>query len=184
MRTTSHNSIGAFCAFLVLGTACFSQESTPPSGAYSYLEAEFPELKPVGELPGSMEWTFQDGPDFYVYRAVSKENSLLGLGFYFGYFPSPHHPDFTESQPGEVAGAVIAWRTGLVESDGSTLLLREAIFDYPPHGDPARVSNPLQIHVWANADSEAGMNSLVLALRKLSFEELNSRSDHLKDDVQ
>jgi len=176
-----------FLILIVLFSAgCERHESAPVEGQRLYLLVDFPELRPVCVLPRSLSWSFQDGPDFYVYRAADPRRPSLGLGIYFGNFPSLHRPELANSLPGIVAGAAIEWHAGEEVQSSRVQFFRETVFVYPPHkflletaeAQGVQLSGVLRIHVWAYADSESDMSELTRALEGLIFLQLTTRGGH------
>ncbi len=140
------------------------------------ISVKFPELKPVCDLPAPLSWVFQDGPDFYIYRAIHPVDSSTRIGLYFGHFPGHHRPRPTGTLPGIVASTPIIWNVN--DPDFRLGLFRETIFVYPPHSRLPGLTAPLKIHVWINADSVDSMNELTTALENLKFQELDTREQH------
>lgn len=169
----------ALLLLLISGLACSKQEAASAEKQGSYVIADFPQIRPVCDLPDSLTSSFQDGPDFYTYRTVSSsELPSTAIGIYFGHIPSHHLAEFTDLRSGIVAGETVTWRFSEYSQDSQSTLFMETILVYPPHNLGPKVRNALQIHVWASAETEAKMNELADILKELEFVELSGRDEH------
>lgn len=117
---------------------------------------EFPEVQPKGELPKGFEWTFRDGPDFYVWRASRGKDVSAGAGMYFGTAPDFHPPKETKEEKGNVASYDVKWRVWAKAGKQ----YRETVFDY----------KKIKVHVSVFASEKKDIEGLLKALEKVEFE--------------
>ena len=69
----------------LLGSGC-AKEAPPtpisePELPLKQVILPLPELIAIGGLPEGFQWSYSDGPDFYLYRATREE---VSVGIYFG----------------------------------------------------------------------------------------------------
>lgn len=104
----------------------------------------FPELEPRCKLPKGFEWQFTDGPDFYVWRAVTGKSRYPMIGIYFGMAPGDFNPPKNARQEdGTVALLPVRWSVWVREG----VWHREAILKY----------QRLQLHIWIRAKDKREM---------------------------
>jgi hypothetical protein len=130
----------------VLSVACARTESQ-----------HFPELEVVGGLPSGFIWQFQNGPDFYVYRATSPTQPEGEVGVYFGRAPSFKPNAEASPEIGSFAGKAVAWEA---PAQPVRPLRRDALLPYRYSGTTLE----LKLHLWVQATSREQLTELIHAL--------------------
>jgi hypothetical protein len=118
----------------------------------------FPELEVVGGLPPGFTWRFQNGPDFYVYRATSAAQPESEVGVYFGRAPSFSSNAEASPEVGSFAGKAVAWEA---PARPAGPLRRDALVPYRHNSS----SLELKLHLWVQAPSKEQLSELMAALR-------------------
>jgi len=119
--------------------------------------ARFPELEVVGGIPPDFSWHFQNGPDFYIYRATSDSRPGTEVGAYFGRAPSFKPGAQASPEIGSFAGHNVAWEA---PSQPARALRRDALLPYRH----SRESLELTLHLWVQAGSAEELSALQRAL--------------------
>ena len=117
----------------------------------------FPELEIVGGVPSGFTWQFQNGPDFYVYRATSSAQPESAVGVYFGRAPSFHPNAEASPEVGSFAGKAVAWEA---PARPAGPLRRDALVPYRHNYS----SLELKLHLWVQASSKEQLTELMAAL--------------------
>jgi hypothetical protein len=114
----------------------------------------FPELEVVGGVPSGFTWQFQNGPDFYVYRATSSTQPESVVGVYFGLHPSFSPNAKASPEAGSFAGRAVAWEA---PARPAHLLRRDALVPYRYNSS----SLELKLHLWVQASSREQLAELM-----------------------
>jgi|ERR1019366_2778564 hypothetical protein len=117
----------------------------------------FPELEVVGGVPSGFTWRFQNGPDFYVYRATSSAQPESEVGIYFGRAPSFSPNAEASPEVGSFVGKAVAWEA---PARPAHLLRRDALVPYRHNSS----SLELKLHLWVQASSREQLAELMGAL--------------------
>jgi hypothetical protein len=121
----------------------------------------FPELEPRGGLPSGFVWQFQNGPDFYVYRATSPSLPRVQVGIYFGTAPERLPESKDAGTPGVVANQPVVWRHSF--ADG----VHRADTALPYRHSPSSVS--ITVHAWVTAPTADDLTRLQASLATVQF---------------
>ena len=121
----------------------------------------FPELAPRGGLPSSFAWQFQDGPDFYVYRATSPSLPTAQAGIYFGAAPERQPGPESTGTPGILAGRRVMWQNSFSEG----VYRADTVLSYR-HGS-SYVS--ITVHAWVAGPTAEDLARLQASLSTVTF---------------
>jgi hypothetical protein len=81
----------------------------PPVAASAQSVERCPTLPPDSGL----EWSYRDGPDFYVCYARHSAGKAHAFGIYLGFAPSFDPTTGTKAATGMIAGKEVIWYRGL-----------------------------------------------------------------------
>src|SRR5262249_2033542 len=130
---------------------------------------DYPELGPVGGSTSPFTWTKFDGDDFLVFYGESKADPSAGVGIYQGGRPTFHPPHGVTPIQGKLGVFDVSWypltnkdspfyRTCLVDYQKATVQRGEKTVNYVT-----------KRHVWAYANTEAGLNRVLAELDKVTM---------------
>ena len=123
-------------------------------------------LVPVGGLQDSLKWHLSDGPDFYIYRAESKES---GVGIYFGLHPNFQVDEKEKKESSHLLATKVEW---FQSKEESRFQQWETLIPYEHSPEFMK----LKLHLWVWGSDEEQIKSLVSKLESLSLEEATNRS--------
>ena len=134
-------------------------------------EGQFPELKPVIEVPAGFDLTLKDGPDFYAWTLAEREmvgkTHRSGVGIYLGHHPARSVAKNAQQQmAGIVCNQPVTWLETRKDDPADKWVVRDAFLNY--NYGPGFMT--ISLHVWIWGQSDEQIASLVKQVEGLSFD--------------